>query len=474
MAPTNSLNIPEITSKVASYLEGKDLASCVSVSKGWHDVFLPHRWRVIRVGLMKENGFPVHIGPDRDHIYHHRHLIQDLSLIGETAWLHNCQYPNLRRLMLDAFDTMTVSKQNPMDCINGALFFVDLELKGVDVLPGFWETLSGHSHIRNLALSNALINTADTPGFWKTCMRLESLRIHDLYLEDGILPGNMTFERMRKLDMNGIDLTYDEYQRDLILQSPRLKSLAWKINSMLGFDEPARNSQWPPIRKLDLECCTEDMSWAFILNRVRNAPGNIDDLRLFGCELGTEASRALSTHFSTLVRVDLGGYWISSCTPLDLLCYCPRLEVLKAQDVTTKDITERGPWVCQQLRELRICLRFHSSDQGLQQLVFERISTLVQLEKLTAAHPYTSSHYDGLEFRLDCGLGQLATLQQLSDITFGGRRMGKAFPQLGMEEVAWMVDNWKKLKRVEGPLNGDKEVKARLVNVFESHGINVQ
>ncbi|KAF9358955.1 hypothetical protein BGX34_008629 [Mortierella sp. NVP85] len=175
-----------------------------------------------------------------------------------------------------------------MDYINGALLFVDLELKGVDILPGFWETLSGHSHIRNLALSNALINTADTPGFYKTCMRLESLWIRDIYLEDGIRPGNMTFERMRKLDMNGINLIHNEYQRDLILRSPRLESLVWEIDSMLGSVEPAPNREWPPIKKLHLECCSEDMSWAFMLNRVRDAPGNIDDLRLFGCELGTE------------------------------------------------------------------------------------------------------------------------------------------------------------------------------------------
>lgn len=96
-----------------------------------------------------------------------------------------------------------------------------------------------------------------------------------------------------------------------------------------------------------------------------------------------EASRALSIHFSTLVKVDLGGYW-NSYPPLDVLCLCPRLEVLKVLDVVADDIAEQGPWVCQQLRELTY-FRFY---QDLEQLVFERLSKLPQLEQLTIGYPF--------------------------------------------------------------------------------------
>jgi hypothetical protein len=42
-----------------------------------------------------------------------------------------------------------------------------------------------------------------------------------------------------------------------------------------------------------------------------------------------------------------------------------------------------------------------------------------------------------------------------------------------MEEVVWMVDNLRKLRKVVGNLNRVEEVKSQLVSVFESHGIAV-
>jgi len=477
MSPAHALEIQEITDQISTYLNGKDLAICARVSKSWRDIFLPHRWRVVRVGFSFEEylGTNVHFGPDRDHIYSHRHLIQDLSLISELAGLHVYQYPNLRHLMIDTFGIITAYKHNPMDRISGTPSLVDLELSGVDFVPGFWETLSGHPHIRNLALSNASIKADDTLGFWKMCMKLKGLRMRNFFFRDGVRPRNMVFDRMRKLDMNGADLIRDAHQLDLILQSPKLESLEWEIGRLKGISKQASNRPWPLIRKLHIFSYAEDMDWAFLLNGIGANPWNIVDLRLHGWGLDKEAFRALSVHFSTLVKVDFRGKWDISCMSLDVLRFCPRLEILKTWNVAAKDVVERGPWVCQQLRELKIYFRFSPSEQSLQPMVFERLSALVRLEQLTIEYPAGSTDRDfGLDFRLDCGLGRLASLRQLTDLSFDTSSDSPPFPQLEMEDVTWMVNNWKKLRRVKGPLNGDKEVKARLVNVFESHGINVQ
>lgn len=236
------------------------------------------------------------------------------------------------------------------------------------------------------------------------------------------------------------------------------------------------SSLWPHLKQLRIDPCFKDTELAFILNGVGNGLGSLIELQLSNCTLRTRACMALSTHFSTLVKVDLIGSYAVGSTTLDLLCSCPKLEILLALEVFARDIPKRGPWVCQQLRVLRIWFRFEGSEKGLQKSVFEHLSTLTQLERLTIEYPVSGRRdmYAGLEFRLDCGLWRLASLQHLSSLRFGKMRSHAHCPQVGMNEVAWMVNKWKKLKNVSGPLNSDKEVRNALVSVLASHGVSVQ
>jgi hypothetical protein len=281
----------------------------------------------------------------------------------------------------------------------------------------------------------------------------------------------MAFDRLRILDMTATTLQQDEYQLDLILQSPMLNSLKWEFRNIAVVKERIPNTQWPPLTKLDINSYLQDAELASILNRIGNGHGCIADLRLYLCEMNTRASSALSLHFNTLVNVDFGWKCASSSTIVDILCGCPRLEILQyVGSILAGDIASRGPWVCQQLRELGLWLLFEESEQDLHQLVFERLSTLTRLERLTILNTSRIEYENGLAFRFDCGLGRLASLQQLTDLQFGR----DPSPQLSMEEVTWMVKNWKKLRRVKGCLHSDKRVRAILESVLESHGIDVQ
>jgi hypothetical protein len=250
-----------------------------------------------------------------------------------------------------------------------------------------------------------------------------------------------------------------------------LMSLELELRKRAVVKEEFLNGHWPPLTKFHVNGYLQDTELASILNRIGNGCGSISDLRLYNCDMSTQASSALGFHFNTLVNVDLGWKCSSSSTIVDILCGCPRLETLQyVGSILAGDIARRGPWVCQQLRELYLRLLFEESEQDLHQLVFEHLSALTRLERLTMLNTSRMDHENGLAFRFDCGLGRLASLQQLTDLQFGLER----FPQLGMEEVAWMVDNWKKLKRINGCLNSDKEVRAQLESVLESHGIDVQ
>lgn len=113
------------------------------------------------------------------------------------------------------------------------------------------------------------------------------------------------------------------------------------------------------------------------------------------------------------------------------------------------------------------------SEQDLQRLIFERLSALVQLEELIMWLSMSENAYGVLKFRLECGLGLLASLQQLTTLRFFRDSASEYVPQLGMDEVTWMVDNWKKLKSIKGRLNSDQLIESQLQRTIECHDIEI-
>lgn len=478
MGSRNPLDIPEITSTVGLYLEGGDLASCVQVSRIWRDMFLSHRWRTVRVGINPEKRHIEFLGPNPEALYVHRHLIQDLTLFGQVAVPDEYEYPNLRHLQVDMGDNMDSNESISMDLTMTFPHLVKLGLDYVQTGSAFWEALSAHQHIRSMRLWCIRVEFVDTPRFWDVCRKLESLELSRVEIEGEGISKDVVFDRLRELVMWDISGLEERGQLDLIVQSPMLESLEWWLGSLMDSelkltDQPLRNNHWPHLNKLHINCDLQDTDVASILQSVGNGHGNIVDLRLG--YLGEEGSRVLRSHYSALVKVDFASFHsASSSLILEILCCCPRLEILRAKDVLAKVIAEHRPWVCQQLRELEICFRVGDSDRDLQSLIFERLSTLVRLEHLTMNSFLRSNIADGvLEFRLEYGLRQLASLQQLTWLVFGIRsRNAPYFPQLGMDEAAWIVDNWKNLKQMKGRLHSDKAVDIQLRSIFKSHGID--
>lgn len=140
-----------------------------------------------------------------------------------------------------------------------------------------------------------------------------------------------------------------------------------------------------------------------------------------------------------------------------------------------KDIVAGGPWSCQQLRKLAVCFRFEESEKSLQQVIFERLSMLIRLEELIIHIPKNNSTTgDLLEFRLDCGMGQLASLRQLTALRFLSKKSRDYHAGLGTDEFEWIKNHWKKLKMIEGKLNSDHEVDAQLKRALKAHGIAVE
>ncbi|KAF9362685.1 hypothetical protein BGX34_005663 [Mortierella sp. NVP85] len=111
-----------------------------------------------------------------------------------------------------------------------------------------------------------------------------------------------------------------------------------------------------------------------------------------------------------------------------------------------------------------------AGERHLQRLIFERLSTLVRLTSLDVSGFVKDGGSDGLlEFRLECGLRQLESLQELRTLQFGYRAFTRQ--TLGVDDIEWMVGNWKKLECIDGDLSPDREVDDQLKGILKSHGI---
>lgn len=250
MASSNPMEIQEIADHVASFLESADLANCVRVAKSWREVFLPHRWRVVRLGFMDDSP-TFHFGPDRDNTYNHRLLVQHLSLVKGFAGFDKHQYPNLRRLVIDMGGSGYTDKFIFMDLTKMAPSLVNLEVASADVALAFWDTLSEHLHIKSLSLKHLQLQDGDLPSFWKTCMKLESLEMHYIRIKDGSSFGDVVFDRLRRLVLRATDLRDYTYQLHLILHSPMLESLEWILDGLTTIrEQPLASSEAIAYRSL--------------------------------------------------------------------------------------------------------------------------------------------------------------------------------------------------------------------------------
>ena len=392
------------------------------------------------------------------------------------------QYPNLRRLEIDmdmprslprSLLFMNLTTQTPM--------LIDLTLTDVRIPWTFWGMLSTHRHLKHLSLAALDIKANSASGLWKTCMRLESLQMNNVLIEEGGRPKDMVFGQLRQLNISeGRGVTTSSYPLDVVLRSPMLESLELKVDFDERFRGSTKTGNWAHLKKLHVSCYYTNAVFS-LFNMINGLGATQEVQEAFRPGWDAQAFKGIfGSSFDTLVDVDL--YWmrIGNTTVPEILCLCPRLERLKTKYVLARHVAERGPWVCQQLRELWVQFLFEVPGDDLKRLIFERLSTLVRLERLTLDYRASDSilNYYSLECRLCSGFGRLASLKQLTFLWFYTSEKVQSGnwknPDLGMEEAQWIVFNWKRLKMVKGEPTKVRVWRAQLWNVFQSRGVAVE
>jgi len=462
MTPGAPLELPEIASVVAGYCRRQDLAQCLRVCKPWYLSFLPCLWKDVTIKRASETLSST--------LWSHRQLIASIA-ISKVFWLdHIFHYPNLRRLTLQR-----TSPEVAGQLIKSNTMLSYLELTGFDEddLTGFWETAAADLlHLNNLVLTSTHLPLDQSEALWQVCARMESIVLDNCTLPitlpaKGILPTD--FPRLRRLTI--------ELQRgvgiwgplDCLLQrSSQLETLTWVIAHYLQHQgteriaEVAAQGTWPKLERMAIhnDSDTSDEDIGLILSNMQRA------VRLSFADtlFGDLAFGALRGHFGTITHL-----YISFCNDVtsamvsDILCSCRLLTSLVVDCVLASDVMKGKPWICLSLKVLDICFLFSKEELHLNQLLLERLSSLVQLEELYLNNNGRIERIENtepLDFCLHRGLSVLASLSRLSRLKLENKQ------PLGVKEAEWMVENWKRLERIDVNQNS-----AAAKEIFRARGI---
>ncbi|KAF9910539.1 hypothetical protein EC991_006357 [Linnemannia zychae] len=142
---------------------------------------------------------------------------------------------------------------------------------------------------------------------------------------------------------------------------------------------------------------------------------------------------------------------------------CLRVERLKLED-----IERGGPWMSLKLKELEVQFDMQGGidlqdEQRQHRLVFDRVSTLAGLERLSFNAKY-GSKLPGLQLCVSHGLGALLPLVNMFFLD-----VSNSIQKLELADVCWMTEKWPKLRIVHGNLHHNRDIHTALQEYLHKH-----
>jgi len=414
------LELPEITTTVGKFLDRPDLVQCLYVCRVWHTSFLPLVWSAISIRSGERypgvEAFNSHSQLIRNlaydvqdwHAYESVHCRNVLTLHVYCKWEESpviAQYDQLRQLS-----------------ITGGKRF------RYDVYP-CWKPTNSFRSLSSIDLKGVDIDLSSTDDFWDLCIGLKSLSVRLTNIAR--LPDkSMSFERLEKLVLLPRSRHSFEQRLEFISQCPNLVSLDWgrgEDGSPASTDIFAAHlakGTWPKLCELRLpNFFSSDKQ----LGKIVHGMQHVKSLEVDGCTFGPLSSTALRSHFSSLRQLKLQYTTYTGTGPSiipEVLVSCPQLEVLIAGEVTSEDILQGPPWVCERtLRTLHLSIIISPCEDmdHQQRLVLERISRLCNLEDFGLLYGEPDRKATHINLRLGKGLEHLANLKKLRHLLLNSR-----------------------------------------------------
>jgi hypothetical protein len=469
MTITNPLVLPEIREALAPFLPCNDLARCIKVCKAWHASFISFLWRAIEVNAEHDKL------PSLQLLQRHCSSIESLVYHGRIPKDHlTMHYPALRTLLLLHVD-QECKEDMSIFLAHSPLTHLELRRPRESIIFR-WIIPTSLASLTTLRLTEISLLTLNIDGFWRLCSQLETMDLDRMLL---IFPNPPTTPwKMKDLSLTLIRGMTPLEQLSWISRCPDLRRLKWDTRPHPfprdDFVQSLMTNTWPKLEDLHLKRSgASDRQMSLIIGGMRRIIG----LSVSRTQVRVQAQAALRFHFPWLRRLNIVlNITETSEFIVEVLRSCPQLESLKADSISGDYFLDDAPWACERsLKTLEICFEISPTpwDKDRQQsAIVKRLMRLSSLERLDLTDPQTRTHGgpSGLEFRLERGLEQLATLTRLKEIVFYPK-----IEQLAMEDVEWMIKHWKNLKSVKGKLSlKDVSESLRLANKFSEAGIDTK
>ncbi|KAG0200929.1 hypothetical protein BGX28_006154 [Mortierella sp. GBA30] len=335
------------------------------------------------------------------------------------------------------------------------------------------------------------------------------------------------FFHLNELSLSKLSGSGSSQQIKILENAPLLTTLYWIGDPTFEFPVASfayslNTGTFSRLESLDLRGGTSELGDEN-LSLILRAMSRLVKLRVPNSGMGPEAMIQLFKNFATVKALDLSGCSrVHSWMIQSILSTFPLLEVFVADTISVKDIIDGDPWICNGLKELRIDIEigyikmeteadldldadseggrieqldpksvlgsghWQTDVEGLssqcfvrderQQIVFERLSRLEQLEELNISllkdRPFPSTEQmrvgiipKVLDLRLVNGLHQLRTLKRLRRFYFAGPQ------EMSELDVLWIMEHWRKLSHISGQLNSNLSVNRELVALLRARPI---
>lgn len=492
----NMVDLPiEVIFLIATFIPRNDIIAAASTCRALRKTLTSHLWSQLIL--------PAHqklIPVDVNILKAHAHFVHSLTYLTTISPVYTISFPVLTNLTFE-FTNFPATFPGTFPTLDRDNYLASIIL----LCPKVQNlTLTNAAPCPSVQLWDAVFSTLESPqrltvtrmdptdnismhAFWRACSRFEELELvgFDILVAND-LP-TLIIPRLKRLtqQLNGYIGGSIGHEGHLawIMRCPNLTALEWRTN---GRDFPGwqlvdaiRRNTWPHLDSFEIiGTHFEDERSALILEYLPP----LQVFRLPSRTLSRLSYGQLQRrHFATLRVLDMDGcHLFTGEMVLSVLSGCPFLEDLSAPYFTASGMWKHEPtrrtWICLGLRRLKVYIARDRKHPDADQLVFEQLSKLVQLEELDLGDDPLCSLEDsrrmelrsrgGLQLHLDSGLGRLAGLKNLFSVGFRGTAQN-----LRVEEIGWMLKNWPELEEVSGSLSGDSKTHAVLKEMLEQGGV---
>ncbi|KAG0267729.1 hypothetical protein BG011_000041 [Mortierella polycephala] len=472
----NPLNLPEILLIIAQFLTRKELSQCVRVSRTWHESFLPKLWETLDFTSVQ-----------KAEILHYELALKILANEpSRRSFVKNfvCSIVNIPDFPIKFLNLVSLevewrlwrNTKNFIDFVSKHIQSIErLSLSNIrlKVPYNFWDVMLSAHRLSELRLRRFHIHHRHClQSFWILCSNLEALHISKSNIpiisspldEEDSPREAQSFSRLRTMELEDIEGQSLAMQLEWIGICKELESLRWVHRTQQSrfaivinnFADMALDGKWPKLHSLQIPFTDiQDRDLANILQSM----SSVRVLDATRSRLGPLSFQEIRLHFNTIQRLELSKCPSLTSTMLrEILQSCPQLRTLVGKTVLcTWDVveSEKCPWVCTRLRELRIDFEFEQSGENQEydramMNIFEKLSALTMLEILDLSSVVRSNNH--IQLLLSKGLGQLRSLRHLRLLRINGTKQ-----YMSIEEIQWMKTHWRNLEALEGYMNVSPE-----------------